>query len=403
MQNYFLSWISVILCLLLHQINYGNNSPFPFDLEKVEISIITCDPGSEVYSLFGHGALRINHIESDEDIVVNWGIFEYYEDQFKFGYDFAKGRLNYYMGIQNTMNFLREYSYYNRGVREQILNLTTSEKKEIIEFVSLNNLPENRNYKYEFFYDNCSTRIRDLLSSIFRSNISWGNHPSENKFTFREIIHQNLAPQPWLMLGIDLVLGQRIDQLVNNKNLMFLPAYLEAILDSTKITTVAQSKTLIARKNVLIPTAENNRPAITSITIYGWIALMITLLLLFLKNDRIFNVWSCVLLTLLSLLGVVLYFMWFGTDHQATKNNSNILWANPSYLFLIWVIIFKKWNKVSLVYVYLIGFCLLTTILFWFGMVQEFNPTIKPIIISLALIFYYYFRKNKFVIYNENS
>ena len=403
MQNYFLSWISVILCLLLHQINYGNNSPFPFDLEKVEISIITCDPGSEVYSLFGHGALRINHIESDEDIVVNWGIFEYYEDQFKFGYDFAKGRLNYYMGIQNTMNFLREYSYYNRGVREQILNLTTSEKKEIIEFVSLNNLPENRNYKYEFFYDNCSTRIRDLLSSIFRSNISWGNHPSENKFTFREIIHQNLAPQPWLMLGIDLVLGQRIDQLVNNKNLMFLPAYLEAILDSTKITTVAQSKTLISRKNVLIPTAENNRPAITSITIYGWIVLMITLLLLFLKNDRIFNVWSCVLLTLLSLLGVVLYFMWFGTDHQATKNNSNILWANPSYLFLIWVIIFKKWNKVSLVYVYLIGFCLLTTILFWFGMVQEFNPTIKPIIISLALIFYYYFRKNKFVIYNENS
>lgn len=398
----FLNWISVILPLLLHQISYGN-SPIPFNVENVEISIITCDPGTEIYSLFGHSALRINHIESDEDIVVNWGIFEYYEDQFKFGYDFAKGRLNYYMGIQNTVNFLREYSYYKRGVREQILNLSTSEKKEIIEFVSVNNLPENRNYKYEFFYDNCSTRIKDLLNSIFRSNISWGNHPSENKFTFREIIHQNIAPQPWLMLGIDLVLGQRIDQLVNNENLMFLPTYLEAILDSTKITNVAQSKTLISRKNVLIPTGENKSSTIKSITIYGWIFLMITLILLFLKNDRIFNIWSCILLTLLSLLGVVLYFMWFGTDHQATKNNSNILWANPSYLFLVWVIIFKKWNKVSLVYVYLIGFCLLTTILFWFGMVQEFNPTIKPIIISLALIFYYYFRKNKFVIYNEDS
>ena len=104
----FLNWISVIIPLLLHQISYSNNSPIPFDLEKVEISIITCDPGSEIYSLFGHSALRINHIESDEDIVVNWGIFEYYEDQFKFGYDFAKGRLNYYMGIQNTVNFLRE-------------------------------------------------------------------------------------------------------------------------------------------------------------------------------------------------------------------------------------------------------------------------------------------------------
>ena len=399
----FLKWISVILPLLLHEISYGNNSPIPFDLENVEISIITCDPGSEVYSLFGHSALRINHVESDEDIVVNWGIFEYYEDQFKFGYDFAKGRLNYYMGIQNTVNFLREYSYYNRGVREQILNLTTREKKEIIEFVSINNLPENRNYQYEFFYDNCSTRVRDLLSSIFNTSINWGNHPSKNKFTFREIIHQNLAPQPWLMLGIDLVLGKRIDQLVNNKNLMFLPAYLEAILDSTKITTVDQPKTLISDKKVLIPSNEDKSPDVSSIAIYGWTILMITLLLLFLKNDRIFNIWSCVLLTFLSLLGILLYFMWFGTDHQATKYNSNILWANPSYLFLVWVIIFKKWNKFSLVFIYIIGIGLLTTILFWFGMVQEFNPTIKPIIISLALVFYYYFRKNKFVIYNENS
>lgn len=399
----FLNWISVILPLLLHQISYGNNSPIPFDLEKVEISIITCDPGSEIYSLFGHSALRINHVESDEDIVVNWGIFEYYEDQFKFGYDFAKGRLNYYMGIQNTVDFLREYSYYKRGVREQILNLTISEKKEIIEFISVNNLPQNRNYKYEFFYDNCSTRIRDLFSSIFKSSITWGNHPSENKFTFREIIHQNLAPQPWLMLGIDLVLGKRIDQLVNNENLMFLPEHLEAILDSTKITTVDQSKTLISNKKVLIFSDEDESSDFSSIAIYGWVILTITLLLLFAKNERIFNIWSSVMLTFLSLLGILLYFMWFGTDHQATKNNSNILWANPSYLFLVWVIIFKKWNKVSLVYVYLIGFCLLTTILFWFGMVQEFNPTIKPIIISLALVFYYYFRKNKFVIYNENS
>ena len=241
------------------------------------------------------------------------------------------------------------------------------------------------------------------MSSIFNRSINWGNHPSKNKFTFRELIHQNLAPQPWLMLGIDLVLGKRIDQLVNNKNLMFLPAYLEAILDSTKITTVDQPKTLISDKKVLIPSNEDKSPDVSSIAIYGWTILMITLLLLFLKNDRIFNIWSCVLLTFLSLLGILLCFMWFGTDHQATKNNSNILWANPSYLFLVWVIIFKKWNKVSLVYVYLIGFCLLTTILFWFGMVQEFNPTIKPIIISLALVFYYYFRKNKFVIYNENS
>ena len=154
----FLNWISVILLLLLHQISYSNNSPIPFDLEKVEISIITCDPGSEIYSLFGHSALRINHVESDEDMVVNWGIFEYYEDQFKFGYDFAKGRLNYYMGIQNTVNFLREYSFYKRGVREQILNLTTSEKKEIIEFIYL--------VDFEYFMFSFSWRRNKLGGKI---------------------------------------------------------------------------------------------------------------------------------------------------------------------------------------------------------------------------------------------
>ncbi len=399
----FLNWIRVILTLLLNQISYGNNSPIPFDLEKVEISIITCDPGNEIYSLFGHSALRINHIESDEDIIINWGIFEYYDDQFEFGYDFAKGRLNYYMGIQNTMYFLREYNYYGRGVREQKLNLSIDEKEKIIELVNINNLPENRNYKYEFFYDNCSTRIRDLLKAIFKSSIKWDKHSSENSLTFREIIHRNLAPQPWLMLGIDLVLGKRIDQLVTNQNLMFLPAYLEAILDSTQITSKGQSKSLVLSTKTLILSKEKINLNSTEISIYGWAILIITLTLLFFKKDHLFNVWSNTILILLSLLGIILYFMWFGTDHQATKNNYNVLWANPSYLYLVWVIIFKKWNKISLIYIYLIGFCLLTTILFWFAMIQEFNPTVKPIIITLALIFFYYFRKNKFLIYNTNK
>ena len=122
-------------------------------------------------------------------------------------------------------------------------------------------------------------------------------------------------------------------------------------------------------------------------SLYGWIILVLTILGLFLQQEKIVNFWAALLLSFTGVLGLVLCFMWIGTDHQATKDNLNILWANPFHLYLVWIIISKKWNKFSLVYIIIFGFILLATILFWFGMVQDFNDTIKPIIISLALIF----------------
>ena len=403
MPKLFLSWISLLVIFLVPKINLGKSVLEINYLEDVQISIITCDPGEEIYSLFGHSALRINHQKGKQDIVVNWGIFEYDENQLSFGYNFAKGRLNYYMGIQNTSDFLKEYFYFQRGVREQLLNLSALEKEEILKFVDENYKPENRNYKYEFFFDNCSTRIRELLKTIFKSELKWGSHSLENKKTFRDLIHQNLVSQPWLMLGIDLVLGKRIDQNVSNENLMFLPEYLESIIDSTTISSNQITKNIVAKKTVLITSKNKSKTTTKSVSLYGWIILVVTILGLFLQQEKIVNSWAALLLSLTGVLGIVLSFMWIGTDHQATKENLNILWANPFHLYVVWVIISKKWNKFSLVYIIIFGFILLATILFWFGMVQDFNDTIKPIIISLALIFFYYYRKNKIVIYNANK
>ena len=378
----------------------GNNFLLK-DLEKTEISLLTCDPGNEIYSLFGHSALRINNKKLNIDMVVNWGLFSFSEGQFQFGYDFAKGRLNYFMGYQNMENFIKEYLQSDRNVRAQVLNLNTDEKKKILELISENYLPQNREYRYEFFYDNCSSRIRDLIQKTLSNRLNWVQSQDANEYTFRNIIHNYLKYDPWLELGIDLVLGKRIDVLVDNKNLMFLPNYLELILDESSIKTDGKKKKLISSKINIVESSTIKRE-VKNISIYAWIILIITLLFLIIKKEKLFNLWSSVNLFIIGLLGVLLVFMWFGTDHQATKYNLNLLWASPFHLILLYFILKNNWNSFSYWYIFIALLLLFTTVLFWFTLTQELNTFVKPIILELGLIYYYYLRKNKNLI-NLNS
>ena len=378
----------------------GNNFLLK-DLEKTEISLLTCDPGNEIYSLFGHSALRINNKKLNIDMVVNWGLFSFSEGQFQFGYNFAKGRLNYFMGYQNMENFIKEYLQSDRNVRAQVLNLNTDEKKKILELISENYLPQNREYRYEFFYDNCSSRIRDLIQKTLSNRLNWVQSQDANEYTFRNIIHNYLKYDPWLELGIDLVLGKRIDVLVDNKNLMFLPNYLELILDESSIKTDGKKKKLISSKINIVESSTIKRE-VKNISTYAWIILIITLLFLIIKKEKLFNLWSSVNLFIIGLLGVLLVFMWFGTDHQATKYNLNLLWASPFHLILLYFILKNNWNSFSYWYIFIALLLLFTTVLFWFTLTQELNTFVKPIILELGLIYYYYLRKNKNLI-NLNS
>ena len=399
----FLSFkLNISILLIFLTLNLKANTKFlPKALDNTVISLITCDPGDEIYSHFGHSALRIRNVNKEVDLIVNWGLFSFSESQFQFGYDFAKGRLKYMMGFQRMDDFIYEYKISRRGVREQILNLNNKLKNKLLEKINENYRPENREYKYEFFYDNCSSRIRDIIITTLESQLKLANSLDANKYSFRDIIHQYLKNDPWLELGIDLVLGKRIDILVDNKNLMFLPKYLEEILDKSLIKESTKIEDLVIKKNDIIP-VENDQKQSSKITIYSWIILIITLLFLILKNSRIFNIWSSLNLSLIGILGILLMFMWFGTDHQATKNNFNLLWASPLHLGLIYFIITNKWNIVSYWYI-IFGLTLIfITILFWFTLTQEFNNFVKPIILHLSLIYYYYLRKNKNLI-NLNS
>ena len=371
---------------------FSNKLDLSNNVGQTKISVLTCDPGNEIYSLFGHSALRLQNPVQGYDLVVNWGLFEFSENQFDFGYDFAKGRLKYFMGLQSTTNFMEEYKGSRRGIREQILNLNKEEKFKLITLIENNYKPENRNYKYEFFYDNCSSRIRDLLKTVFNEEIKFHSSSKSNKFTFREIIHEYLKYNPWLELGIDLVLGKKIDVLVNNENLMFLPKNVEQILDSSYVKNNEVQKKIVLSKNVFIK-SNIKKDDLKSIKIYSWIILSITMLLLIIKKERLFNYWSVINLFVVGTLGLVLLFMWFGTDHSGTKMNLNLLWASPLHFVLIFCILKGYLNNFTYWYLTFSIILIFTTILFWFTLTQEFNAFVKPIILQLAIIYYYYFKK----------
>jgi hypothetical protein len=397
MQKRFLIFKTTFLFIFSPFWAFSNSLNLSENIESTEISVITCDPGIEIYSLFGHSALRIKNPKNGHDLVINWGLFEFSESQFQFGYDFAKGRLKYYMGIQLMSNFMAEYRSAKRGVREQVLNLSNKEKYQIIQLLEENYRPENRKYRYEFFYDNCSSRLRDIIKKVFKENINFYQSPKSNKFTFRETIHKYLNSFPWLELGIDLVLGKKIDLLVSNENLMFLPLNLEQIFDQSLVQNNGVNKNLIVSKNTLVKSFENkNRPS--NIRLYSWTLLAITLVLIVFKLEKALGLWSFLNLFIIGFLGVILVFMWIGTDHNAAKMNFNLLWASPFHFILIYYLIKRRWTNFTYWYLIISLILIFTTILFWFTLTQEFNSFVKPIILQLVIIYYYYFKKCSFQI-----
>jgi hypothetical protein len=202
---------------------------------------------------------------------------------------------------------------------------------------------------------------------------------------------------PWLKLGIDLVLGKQIDILVSNENLMFLPLNIEQIFDQSLVQNNGANKNLIKSKNTLVDSFENKNK-LSNIGVYSWILLAITLVLIVFKLEKALKFWSSLNLFIMGLLGLFLVFMWIGTDHNATKMNFNLLWASPFHFILIYYLIKGSWNNFTYWYLILSLILIFTTIMFWFTLTQEFNSFVKPIILELVIIYYYYFKKCGFQI-----
>jgi len=381
----FLFSIYISLLILIPTIIVGQNS-VP-ELENTKISILTCRSGDELYSTFGHTAIRIVNSEDNFDIVYNYGIFSFNTPNFY--PKFMRGKLPYYLGVTKTSNFLNEYTYDKRSVFEQELNLNKEQKRSIIQFLIENAKPENRAYKYDFFYDNCATRVVDVFSSVGEVTYSY----AIDQKTFRELLKENLRNLVWSDFGIDLVIGARADRYANRRGQMFLPEYVKVNLESATLdNAVPLAKPVYLVLDFEALDAKRKKSGTNWPLICTSLFLILTLMVN-LANLKIARIYNKTILVVSSIVGLLLLFMWFGTEHGATKDNWNILWMNP--LILIYLFVKEKFKK-GMIYIISAGLAIAGLNCIFNFLPQFFNLAFLPIILTLAVIFYKeYQRTNK--------
>lgn len=358
----------------------------------LRISLLTATPGDELYTTFGHSALRVTDTVSKSDIVYNYGTFDFETPNFYL--KFIRGKLPFYLSTDNFEDFKAEYQQDNRGITEQVLNLTCAEKSNINMLLQVNMLGNNRGYKYDFTFDNCTTRLRDLIEKASDSTVHFGK-VLHRKATFRDLIYEylNNNDKQWSKLGIDILLGSKMDAATTPFQVMFLPDYLMHTLDSSTIN----SKPLVIYKHSLykIDHSKNKKDNLTH-PFFLFICLFVLIAFLsFSKNtfiQKFLSSFDGFLFFLTGLLGILLLFMWFGTDHIMCSNNYNLLWAWPTNIVAAFYIHSKKsWAKK---YFILYSVFNIILIALWALVPQHLNPALIPIIAILIFrSFIYIFSK----------
>ena len=351
------------------------------DTSHVRISLLTCTPGEELYSTFGHSALRITDSLNHDDLVYNYGTFDFSEPGFYT--KFIRGKLMYYLSTEDFDSFSNSFQEENREITEQVLNLSSSEKIKIRRLLQQNLESENRFYKYDFLFDNCTTRLRDLIEKTADTTIAFGNVLSK-KTKFRELIYEYLDynDKQWSKLGIDLLLGSKTDAIMTTRQDMFLPDYLMKTFDHTKIGStplVASSKNLFQ----ISPQPKSKNFFTNPLFIFSFLFLFIALLS-FSKNNSIQKFiygFDGILFFITGLMGILILIMWFGTDHLMCKNNYNLIWALPTNIIAAFSINSKKQNVKN--YFKLIAVINSVLLILWFFLPQHLNISLIPIIMLL--------------------
>ncbi len=356
----------------------------------LRISLLTCTPGQELYSTFGHSAFRVVDSSSNTDLVFNYGTFDFYDP--KFYQKFIKGRLLYFVSVDSLPGFLWEYQYYKRGVTEQVMDINCEEKQKLVAALYENAKEENKYYHYDFNYDNCTTRLRDILEKTTGKELKTKNILPHTHTTFRHLIHDylNRGGQQWSKLGIDILLGSPLDKKISNREAMFLPDYLMYAFDSSTLN----SHPLVAEKKILLNEFEayKTKSFITPLFVFGILFLLITAASIIKGNQRKlpFLIFDFLLFTILGLLGVLLLFMWFATDHAMCRDNYNLLWAFPLHLPVSFFLFSKKQRLCS--YFRFIFFYSIALIVAWLFLPQQLNTALLPVV-GIILIRSFYLSK----------
>lgn len=355
--------------------------------EKAQISVITLGPDpNELYAAFGHSAIRVYDSLQGIDYAYNYGVFDF--NQPNFYLNFARGFLYYKLGVYSYPDFRDSYIYYNRFIHEQVLNLTPEQKQKIFDYLQWNALPENQTYRYDYFYNNCATKIRDVFAEVLGSEIHFDGSFIKTDYTIRELTDLYLSPLPWGDLGIDICLGLPMDKKASPYEYMFLPDYIESsfnncgIKDKDILTPIVKERISVFEVGPI----ETGKSLFHPWTVFGAFLILSALLSYRDWKKRQLSKWfDTTLFLIVGLIGLLLLLLWIATDHKAAANNFNLLWAFPVHLIAAFLLLKKGVVKWLPNYFKVTGIVLATTLILWSLIPQQLNIFLLPIVATLMI------------------
>lgn len=354
--------------------------------DSIRFSLLTCAPGTEIYSLFGHTAIRYENYTRRIDVAFNYGMFSFNTPNFIFR--FVAGETDYQLGITPYSYFEAEYAMRGSSVYQQVLNLTQSEKERLLTILENNYLPENRIYRYNYFYDNCTTRARDKIEECIEGKVVYPDSLSGK--SYRSIVHEFTAGSPWNEFGIDLCLGAEADKEINKRQQMFSPFYMKYYASNAYIVDAGGTRRplILDETKIVDVEPEEVQPGfILSPLMCGalFLALCVVMAWRQWKTQRIWWGWDIVLYGLQGLAGCIIAFLFFFSVHPTVGSNWLLILFNPIPLLYLPFMVYKAVKRKKDYYhvgnmVYL---TLFITILPFCG--QEFNLTVLPLALGLLV------------------
>lgn len=354
--------------------------------DSLDVSLMTCAPGQEVYALYGHTAIRVNNYATGEDWVFNYGMFSFNRPNFI--WRFTRGECDYQIGAAPFEYFIQEYAERGSAVYQQTLNLTTSEKLRLWALLTENMLPENRVYLYNFFYDNCTTRARDRIEEAVSGEIVYPR--SDTVRTYREIVHQYTRRHPWAELGNDICLGCEADRPIGIRQEMFAPFFLMRYFEDAVIKDSAgRVRPLVLSTAQVVEGRQDADDAGSGVSpaLCAWGLFVVVLLLTCDEYRRLKCFWwlDALLMTLVGGMGLVVTFLFFFSIHPTVGSNWQIWVFNPMPLLAMPRVVYCAVKGKKTYYHEVNMLVLMFFILFSVWIPQDFCVVVVPLALTLWL------------------
>lgn len=358
--------------------------------DSAKVGLLTNTPwDQEVYALFGHTAIRIEDPQNSLDVVFNYGIFDF--DSPNFMYRFVKGETDYMVAGYPFSQYLSGYKSRGIGITEQVLNLNQNEKQKIFDALVINALPENRIYRYNYFYDNCSTRPRDIIENNIDGKVKYLSIPSKHIETYRYFVHNCVSAQPWVKFGIDLVIGADADKVLTEKQKDFLPENLLRSYRRATIISGDNSRPLVTKEIQLSKPIVEQEKESTFFTplLVGYIVLLVSILVSYIQirksSDLLPRIFDFLLFFTAGLAGSIIFFLMFFSVHPCTSPNWNLVWLNPIQVIAA-IFFLIKYSSKYVYYYHFINFAVLILFLLaWFLIPQRLEVAFLPYVLALCV------------------